>query len=112
MAVIGCDGREAERFTIPDADAQDLQLRVGGGLEACQAPDVDYGRRLVAATVGVPAAAPVHHQVGERFGEQGGADVLLMVEHDELPHVSARAWGEVDRDPVAAAVVAEGDPAG
>ena len=63
--------------------------------------------RLVLAAAVLPLLAPARHQAGEGVGDQAGADVLLMAEDDDLSCVSPRARCQVDRDPVAAAVVAK-----
>src|SRR5262249_28799671 len=57
------------------------------------------------------APLPRHH-VGERTGEETGAVVFVAPDHDDLTGVPARPGCQVDRDPVAAAVAAENQPAG
>src|SRR6266566_105383 len=97
--VAGCDG--------PHSTVRRL---AGISFEGSSYPQTDG--RLGHTRDAPPFPALVHHQVGEGIVEQFRADVVLVVEHDDLPGVPARARCQVDSEPVAAAVVAEGDPAG
>ncbi len=107
---------ERRRTDLPHSEGQDLQVGMSGGTDALQVRHVGPGHdgRTVAAlgAMPLPCPLPVHHEVGEGVGEQFRADDLFVVEHDDLPGVPPRTRRQVDGDPVAAAVVPEGDPAG
>ncbi|GLV91438.1 hypothetical protein Slala04_28920 [Streptomyces lavendulae subsp. lavendulae] len=104
---------EAEGSPVPVADGQHLQCAVGGGLDRLEesGADLGHGRKRVAAAATAFLPQPAQDEIGEGIGHELGAEALLVVDQDDLPEMSARAGGQVDRELVAA-VAPEADPAG